>query len=165
MKKKNLVTLLIAWFVIIISSLIWNIYLVVENNQKLILNKSKAFFEQIVVTRLWNSSHGGVYVPITPENQPNEFLKDSLRDIVTINGMHLTKINPAYMTRQISEINYENYDITFHITSLNPIRPANKADEWETKALQMFETGKNELLELLNYQNSKQYRYMAPLFT
>jgi signal transduction histidine kinase len=118
-----------------------------------------------VVTRAWNSVHGGVYAPVTPYSQPNEYLIDSLRDIVTKEGMLLTKINPAYMTRQIAEIIQTNYGLKFNITSLNPIRPANSADEWETKALKSFEKGTPEILELTDKNIAPQYRYMAPLIT
>ncbi len=165
MNKKSVVSLLVVWFLIICSSLIWNIYLIKLNNKKIILNKSKSFFEQIVVTWLWNSNHNGVYVQTTHENPPNEFLVDSLRDVVTTEGMKLTKINPSYMTRQISEINKKDYNIQFHITSLNPIRPANKADEWETQALKSFEKGTKEMLELTKQNTGRQFRYMAPLIT
>jgi len=165
MNKKNLIIFLSIWFLIISFSLSWNIYFIKENNQKLILNKSESFFKQILTTRLWNSNHNGVYVLVTPENQPNEYLIDSLRDIVAKDGMQLTKINPAYMTRQISETNEKDCDVQFHITSLNPIRPANKADEWETQALKSFKKGTKETLELANNNISQQYRYMAPLVT
>lgn len=131
----------------------------------MVLNKSRAFFEQIVVARAWNAIHGGVYVPISSTTQPNPYLKDSLRDIVTVNGMKLTKINPAFMTRQIAEINIAEHDLKFHITSLQPIRPANKPDEWETKSLELFEQGAPEVIELVNKDTVSQYRYMAPLIT
>jgi signal transduction histidine kinase len=150
---------------VIIFSYLWNYKIIVSNNNELVLNKSKAFFEQILSARAWNSSHGGVYVPVTGKTQPNQYLEDSLRDIVTVDGLKLTKINPAYMTRQISEINSVNYDIQFHITSLNPIRPANKSDEWETIALHEFENGTPEILELAKNDSSVVYRFMAPLTT
>ena len=165
MNKRSVTNLIIAWFIIICSSLIWNIYLIKENNQKLVLNKSKSFFEQIVITRLWNSNHNGVYVPITPKVQPNEYLEDSLRDITTTDGMELTKVNPAYMTRQISELINKDYEVQFHMTSLKPLRPKNKADEWETKALESFEKGIKEKLELTSENSVENYRYMAPLHT
>lgn len=165
MNKRSVTNLIIGWFLIICSSLIWNIYLIKENNEKLVLNKSKSFFEQIVVTRLWNSNHNGVYVPITKENKPNKYLEDSLRDVTTTDGIELTKVNPAYMTRQISELINSNYDLQYRMTSLNPLRPENEADDWETKALQSFEKGKKETLELTIENSVESYRYMAPLIT
>ena len=67
------------------------------------------------------------------------------------------------MTRQNAEINKAENDLQFHITSLKPIRPANKADDWERKALESFESGKREILELIKNDTVSQYRYMAPL--
>ncbi|NQU68448.1 MAG: DUF3365 domain-containing protein [Candidatus Marinimicrobia bacterium] len=165
MKKKHLVWLILIWTSIIATSFGWNYLLLLSNNQKVVLNKSQAFFEQILVTRAWNAQHGGVYVPVTETTPPNPYLKDPLRDVVTVDGLQLTKLNPSYMTRQISEIDKNNYDLHFHITSLNPIRPENKADEWETTALTLFEKETPEILEVVKTESSSQYRYMAPLIT
>ena len=165
MKRQSLIWIVLFWSTVITASFIWNYFNIRSNINEIVLNKSRSFFEQIVVTRSWNASHGGVYVPVNATTQPNPYLKDSLRDIVTINGMELTKINPAFMTRQIGEINSNEHDLKFHITSLNPIRPQNKADYWELKALSSFENGNPEILELVTTDNLNQYRYMAPLIT
>jgi hypothetical protein len=165
MKRKHLMWSFIIWSFVLIISFIWNYYLVESSNSKLVLNKSRAFFEQILITRAWNAEHGGVYVPITATTLPNQFLEDSLRDVVTTSGLLLTKINPSYMTRQIAEKNELENDLQFHITSLNPIRPLNKADNWEVKTLKMFESGVPENIELITDDSISQYRYMAPLLT
>ena len=163
MKKRILVGLVLSWVMVIVASYLWNHSMIIDFNRKVVYSKSKAFFDQVVITRAWNSMHGGVYVPVTDVTSPNPYLLDSLRDIVSMDGRHLTKINPAYMTRQIAEINREKNGIQFHITSLKPIRPENKADNWETKALQEFEKGTNEVLELVQGDSVGLYRYMAPL--
>ena len=75
------------------------------------------------MTRAWNSEHGGVYVPITDKSKPNPYLVDPLRNVKTTDGMKLTKITPAAMTRQIAEIAKRETGVHFHITSLQPIRP------------------------------------------
>lgn len=117
------------------------------------------------MTRAWNAFHGGVYVPVTEETQPNPYLENSLRDITTTNGTKLTMINPAFMTRQIAELSSFQHDINFHITSLNPIRPANKPTLWEANALRSFEDGTEEILILDKQDTNAMYRYMAPLVT
>jgi signal transduction histidine kinase len=165
MKKKHWVLLTFIWTLFIVSSFTWNYALLISNNNTLVSNRAKAIFQQIVVTRSWNSSHGGLYVPVTPRTRPNPYLEDSLRDLVTVDGLQLTKINPAYMTRQISEINSSNTSLRFHITSLNPIRPDNVADEWEKKALRSFENGVPEIMEQVRSNPVAEYRYMAPLTT
>ena len=109
--------------------------------------------------------HGGVYVPVSETTQPNPYLKDPQRDVVTLDGQKLTKLNPAYMTRQMSELQRSEYGIQSHITSLNPIRPENEADPWEKNALLAFENGVGEAFELTDFGSRKMLRYMAPLFT
>lgn len=44
-----------------------------------------------------------------------------------------------------------------------PLRPANKADEWETAVLKDFENGVKERVELIGDKEDGIFRYMAPL--
>ncbi len=165
MQSKNTFWISVIWTILIICSFSWNYYIVDSNTIKLVENKAQSFFNQILVTRSWNSFHGGVYVPVSEVTQPNEYLVDSLRDLTSTGGMKLTKINPAFMTRQIAEINKLENDLQFHITSTNPIRPANKADDWEEKALKSFGKDKHEVLEHISKDSFSQYRYIAALVT
>src|SRR4030042_270114 len=164
MRTKYFVTLLMGWIFIVIVSFFWNYHVVKESILKLVEDRAQSFFKQIEITRLWNAEHGGLYAPITEETPPNPYLEDSLRDITTIEGLKLSKINPAYMTRQIAEINKSYVGVQIHLTSLAPIRPANKADEWETKALRSFEKNNFSILELVESDSLSQFKYMAPLF-
>ncbi|MDA8083265.1 MAG: hypothetical protein M0024_06380, partial [Nitrospiraceae bacterium] len=59
----------------------------------------RSFFQTILATREWNAELGGVYGRVSDRLQPNQYLDDPLRDVVTTQGLRLTKINPAYMTR------------------------------------------------------------------
>jgi hypothetical protein len=102
--------------------------------------------------------HGGVYAPVNAITQPNPYLEYSLRDVTTTEGLQLTKINPAYMTRQISEMADNLNGLQFHLTSTKPIRLGNEPDLWEEKALLKFETGDAEFLELVRMDSSLKYR-------
>jgi len=164
--KKYVIIIVILWIFVVLFSLFWNLKLDSENERNLANNGAQAFFEQAIISRSWNAEHGGVYVPITEKDQPNPYLDIKNRDITTTDRIKLTKINPAYMTRQISEIAQKEGGILFHITSLNPLRPDNKADLWETEVLQNFEKGMLEFGEFkLDSSNVRVYRYMAPLIT
>ena len=165
MKKKYFSLILIGWISIIALSYFLNIYLMKLNTSKIARNKAESFFSEIVTTRLWNSIYAGVYVPVTEMVQPNSYLKVSDRDVETTTGQKLTKINPAYMTRQIAELAETHNQIKYHITSLNPIRPANKADEWETLVLVGFEENPEGVLQKVDINSISYYRYMAPLLT
>ncbi len=97
-------TVIIIWTVIITGLCIWAIKNTKDQTNNLLKFQSRAFFQEIVTVRSWNASHGGVYVPVTSKTQPNLYLEDNKRDVITKSGLKLTKINPAYMTRQIGEI-------------------------------------------------------------
>ena len=163
MKKKRFFILYLVWGVAVFGTYLFSLHFSINFSKQIVEASSRAFFQEIVATRSWNSSHGGVYIVVSDTVQPNPYLEDSLRDLTATNGMKLTKVNPAYMTRQISEIARKKNDILYHITSLNPIRPKNKADDWERKALKSFDQGVSEQFELVEKDSVKMFRYMAPL--
>jgi signal transduction histidine kinase len=124
---------------------------------------ARNIFRMVVLTRAWNAEHGGVYVPVTPTVQPNPYLDHPRRDVRTADGLALTLINPAYMTRLIAELAKADSGVEFHLTSLKPIRPQNQADAWEQAALSAFESGTREVVEVVPDQHGDALRYMAPL--
>jgi signal transduction histidine kinase len=124
---------------------------------------ARNMFRMVLVTRSWNASHGGVYVPVTPAVQPNPYLDHPHRDVTTTEGVAMTLINPAYMTRLIAELTRAESGVVFHLTSLRPIRPQNAADDWERTALAGFEAGRQEVLEVVAGEHGGVLRYMAPL--
>jgi len=129
---------------------------------------ARNMYRMIKLTRLWNASHGGVYVPVTEDNQPNPYLNVPDRDVITTDNKQLTLVNPAFMTRQLSELALANdaYQMLFHITSLKPIRSKNVADEWERQALVKFEKeGLDEVAERMEVNGSDVFRFMGPLVT
>ncbi len=109
--------------------------------------------------------HGGVYVPVTERTVPNPYLDVPERDITTPSGRRLTLMNPAYMTREVHDLVKDTYGIYGHITSLNPIRPENAADAWETRALQAFERGEEEVSSVEDFVGEPHMRLMRPLVT
>ncbi len=162
--KRNILIIIAVWVCILGSFAYWFDINSRREKRELALTTAKAFFQQVEISRLWNALHGGVYVPLTSKTQPNEYLPVKNRDLTAENGLKLTKINPAYMTRQISELSLKNErGIQFHITSLKPIRPGNKAAAWEERWLQSFEHGVREQGEFVDDGNVTWFRYMAPL--
>jgi PAS domain S-box-containing protein len=128
--------------------------------------QARSLFAKDVIARKWSAMHGGVYVEVSPINPPNPYL-DHIpeRDIVTPSGRKLTLVNPAYMTRQLHEIQAEDRGVLSHITSLNPLRPANKADAWEERALKQFERGAEEVSSMESIEGTQYLRLMRPLLT
>ena len=154
---------ILVWLFLVAASALWNHYASREHASDVARSTARAFFEEVQTSRQWNAEHGGVYVPVTERTQPNPYLEVSHRDVVTTGGKSLTLINPAFMTRQIAGIAADKDGVQFHITSLNPIRPANRPDPWEEAALTEFEAGVPECLELVERSDGKTFRYMKPL--
>ncbi len=166
--QKNILLIMMAvWLCSTGLFLFWMEIDTRQEEKLLAKSTANAFFQQILISRLWNASHGGVYVPITSTTPPNEYLPLENRDLTTDSGLKLTKINPSYMTRQIAELAQKNErGIQFHITSLTPIRPENKPTEWEERWLKSFEQGTiTEHGEFFADGDITWFRYMAPLRT
>lgn len=155
--------LVILWTGIIVVSLFWNFY---EQNTKIYeiaRNSAQIGFEKDVMYRRWIARQGGVYVPVSQYSPPNPYLKVPERDIFTSSGLLLTLVNPAYMIRQVNEMAGNRYSHS-HITSLNPLRPQNNPDRWETSALKSFEKGLQEVSSVDSAVGEKM-RVMHPLIT
>lgn len=113
-------------------SLGWNLYLEQHEIQETALTAARINFDKDLLYRRWGATHGGVYVPETPETPPNRHLANVLeRDLTTPSGRQLTLMNPAYMTRQVYTFSQKESAIKGHLTSLKPLRPENRPDPWE----------------------------------
>jgi type II secretory pathway pseudopilin PulG len=108
----------------------YNKSLLNKNEITLLRESAKAYYNQILIARYLNSSLNGVYAKVTETLHLNPYLDTPNRDIITKNGELYTMKNPAYMTRQISEIADKKSIFSFHITSLKPVDPNNKPDDW-----------------------------------
>jgi len=157
--------LALIWTAIVGVSLAWNIYNTQQGTLEVARIQARSSFIKDVIYRSWNAVHGGVYVPVSGETLPNPYLKVPARDVTTRSGMKLTLINPAYMTRQVHEMEAIAYEMQSHITSLNPIRPANAPDPWETQALSAFKDGAKEASSVENMKGAEYMRLMRPLVT
>ena len=164
-KQKSFIWSILIWTVFILGLFVWNTIVFKIGFDSSIKKQGEAFFDQVQISRKWNAKHTGVYVPITKETQPNLYLEVPNRELnIDSLGIHLTKVNPAFMTRQIGELSTKENGIQFHITSLNPIRKENKPDKWERSALELFEKGKKDRFSLERVDTILYYRYMKPIY-
>ncbi|EKD39745.1 MAG: hypothetical protein ACD_75C00304G0003 [uncultured bacterium] len=163
--RKTAIPMALFWLFAVAASFAVNYYGAVQERQLLALFSARSYFKLILVTRQWNSRHSGVYVPVTGTTRPNPHIDEPERDLHIDATRTLTKINPAFMTRQISEIAEESSGFRFHMTSLRPIRPENGASPMETQYLRQFENGLAEGGEVIELDDRPYYFYMAPLRT
>lgn len=160
-----LALIVVFYCLALVLSLSFSLRSSAQRYEELALFTARSFFQQVVVTRRWNALHAGVYVPVTEDTPPNLYLENPRRDVVTTDGVKLTKLNPAYMTRLISEEMNKEDGTKFHMTSLKPIRPENAPDGWEREALESFERGGKERAAVIGTGEVALYRYIAPLTT
>ncbi len=155
-----------VWTAVIVLGAGWYLLREYENTVETARIQASGSLEKDLVYRRWAAGHGGVYVPVSEETPPNPYLSHiENRDVTTTSGLDLTLVNPAYMTRQVHELGREQYGHQGHITSLNPLRPENASDPWETAALRAFEGGETEVAELALIGDEEYLRLMRPLKT
>ncbi|UTJ07431.1 diguanylate cyclase [Arcobacter roscoffensis] len=165
MKNKNfiiyfIVTLVFIFTIIIVNYIYQTKLNYIKVSQKILFQEASSLFNNVVTTRLWASKHGGIYVKAHEGIKPNPYLEDN--HTYTKNNELLIKVNPAWMTRQLSELSNEvNKNYYFKITSLNPKNPNNKADLFEKKALEFLDKNRNE--DFYTKLNDKAYDLLGVL--
>ena len=161
----HLLTVALSWTLMVVISLGYAFHMADQKTIATATAHAKSAYNRDVLYRLWNTSLGGVYVCQTEKTPPNPYLEAPERDIATPSGKALTLINPAYMNRQVREMGQTSTGIQCQITSLNPIRPENRADIWEAAALQQFGQGAQSVNAIQQMNGESYLRYMAPLVT
>jgi len=158
--------LMILWTVAVSGLFINDALHIWQAAEDLAIAEARAFLRKDQAVRLWAASHGGVYVPVSAATPPNPFLAHvPERDIHTPSGRVLTLMNPAYMVRQVMEHYDSLHSIRGRITGLRHFREETAPDEWETRALVMFEGGSDEALEFTDTVDGPYLRLMRPLKT
>ncbi len=129
--------------------------------------RARSVVERDVLYRQWAAEHGGVYVPVSEDVQPNPHLSFvHNRDIVTTDGEILTLVNPAAMTRQVYELSNRHSQIINRITSLDLMNRDNAPDTWEATALmELSETGADAFSALVDKNGVDYARTIVPLRT
>ena len=162
--QRTVLALLLAWSAAI-GGLAWWYYADhTANRTEMARIYARACHEKDVVYRRWNAAHGGVYVAVSEDCQPNPYLHAAERETTTPSGRTLTLVNPAFMTRQVHELAANADNIQAHITSLKPLNPKNTPDKWEQEALRSFEKGEQEAAFVLKQDNKHTARLMRPLY-
>ncbi len=104
---------------------------------EILKNKAIAIVDLVVDMRHWNAQFNGVYAK-TDIIKPNPYLEPGF--IKSDKNETLIWINPAFMTRQISNIASKRDGFSLKITSNNLINQHNAPDAYEKKLLDYFES-------------------------
>lgn len=163
--RRGALILLAAWSGLVGTSLAGSVWLVHRSMMQQAVSEANVHFNKDAVYRRWAAAHGGVYVPVSEQTPPSPYLAHILeRDITTPSGRKLTLVNPAYMTRQVHGLGFEQYGVRGHLTSLDVLRPGNEPDAWERKALLAFKQGTKEVSSVQSMDGGPYLRFMRPFF-
>jgi len=166
--QKYIVIFIVTVTIFLISSFIIYEILLSSKSQKLlsqqqVIQEAKAHMQGIIDTSSWNSHYGGVYVKAKDGIKPNPYVRDNI--LLTDKNETLIKINPAWMTRQISEISNLREEYHFKMTSLKLLNPLNKADKFEERALKYFENNLDKKYFYIFDEKNKKFNFMGALST
>ena len=157
--------LLLVWTALLGVSFGWNVHVEQSRVHELALLQAQALVKKDLMYRRWNASMKGVWANAS-QVAPNPHLQDMVknRDLVADDGTRLTMVNPAYMSRLVFAIQKGDMDIQSRMVSLRPINPVNKANPWETQALQRAERGEREI-QGVSAGPAPQFLYLRALET
>jgi diguanylate cyclase (GGDEF)-like protein len=134
--------------------------------QEQLLKEARAYSQQITLMREWIANHGGIYVEKHSGVSVNPYLKKISPFKTTIQDQDRKQYvlkNPATVTREISEMAREERMFSFHITSLDPINPLNKPNQFEAESLIKFRQGIKEAYVFDKQENEEVFHYITPL--
>lgn len=158
------IVLALFWCAVVAVSVGWN----VSQVRELVLEQARielrANYFKDLSFRNWATRHGGVYVPVTADTQPDPYVAGMPeRDIRTPSGRVLTLINPALMVRQFNELAKADSGAQAHLSSLKPLNPGNRPDAWEATALAQFVTGTEEVTGIADIDGQPYLRLIRPM--
>ena len=123
--------------------------------------QARVLYKQILLTRQWVSDHQGLFFVKRTGVDENPYLREAA--IRADDGTIFVKRNPAMVTRELSEYAAKSGFCWFRITSLNPLNPENKPDDFEQRAMAQFENGLTEFEAITKTSDGRVHRYIAPL--
>ena len=119
----------------------------IETHKENLIHQADLHYQDIINTRSWNASLGGIYA-YQGDYKPNPYLKNNT--IKDSNNQTMIKINPAWMTRMLSE-HSTNLEYQFSLKSNTPVNPKNKAKGFYAQSLK-------EIAQTVNTTNNKRYQ-------
>ncbi len=163
-KWRYFMVVIVLWTLILGISLAWNIYSSKRNSLDNARIEAGTVFERNLIFRRWSAEHGGVYVAVGGDIEPNPYISNiAERDVKTPSGRTLTLLNPAYIMRQTYEIAERETGVRQRLVSLNPLNSENLPDKWERSALMSFNKGKLELSAVELMDGDEYMRLVRPI--
>ena len=150
---------------IISCSYIFMLYRTAAFDENMIIRQAeqqaRMLYKQILLTRQWASDHNGLFVLKRKGIAQNPYL--DLPTVTDHDGNEYYMRNPAMITRELSDYADRDGLGHFRVTSLKPLNPDNKPDEFERQSMELFNEGLNEQIAVTESQHGRLVRFTAPL--
>ncbi len=128
-----------------------------------VVNRARILARQIVLTRQWVTDCGGIFVDL--QSQGAKDIACSFDDRLQTSHGEFQRFTPAMVTRKLSQYSTRQDLYRFRLASLNPLNPANKPDEFEREAINLFRTQKvGESFRFAEKSGRRFFQYMVPLY-
>lgn len=150
------------WAFVLVASLAFNVDSAYKETLTSADAAANATISRDMSIRGWAAIKGGVYVFPSDETPPNPYLAHPQSDLVTLDGLHLTLLNPAYLLREIQQNSPNEYGIKTRLVSRNPLNPVNLADSWEAAALKKFQQQLRPISEVTQIEGEGYLRKIHP---
>lgn len=152
----------LGWTALMASLMVWNGSQSRAQIMRMAHAEARTVYNMDITFRRWGIEHGGVYVPVSPIQQPTSDLAHVFeRDVVTQSGRRLTLVAPALMVRQVMDRYAKDFDVKGRITGLKQLNANNAPDAWEKKQLEAFSQGRYEdVWEVADYKGKPHLRYL-----
>jgi putative nucleotidyltransferase with HDIG domain/diguanylate cyclase (GGDEF)-like protein len=158
-------TLYVVWTLLLLGVLAIIIHQVYNYAEYTAKQTAITSVNKDIAYRSWVSSHGGVYVKVDKRTPPNPYLANIKDRDFNVLGVEFTLMNPAYTLSQMMRDYSKLYGVKTKITSKLLLNPKNRADNWETLALDKIDQTQKQYMELSYIKNAEYMRLMSPLIT
>jgi signal transduction histidine kinase len=160
LKKKFVLGVILIVVPILGLVFTWIGFRIYKQGHQETLEKARVVADQIVLTRQWvTDAMGGVYVNVhSPGAQGVTWATD--KKIITPSAIY-GLFTPSMVTQKLSQYSFEKKSYQFRLSSLQPLNPANRPNNFEGIALLKFKTeGKKEYFQYTDTH----FDYMIPLY-
>lgn len=131
-----------------------------------VVREARGHFREIDLVRKWARRHRGIFVPKTPTTQVNPFLAEIPGLDTTIkdrSGQEYVLHTQSTLTKQLSEMARLVNAPSFRLIGPNPLNPANRPSEEETKALEKLQEGDSDTFWETTVEGDLFFHYLAAL--
>ncbi len=161
MKNRSLFAKMVCLLFVLVTLSMISYTLVIQKTQREFLRRqAKSVCRQIVLTRQWIASLGGVWSKDVYSG-PHGFLTTHQNASDTDQASKFYLHNPALATREISSLADLKYGYNFRVVSDLFREPKNEPDAFEDEVLNRI---KNQNLEYADGFEGGLYRYAEPLY-